>query len=57
MMPDAEPLFCRLPLLNVQIMQPSENGVLVMGRRTSPAYAPAFVDAVKEVTGARYVKP
>ena len=42
---------------NDQIMQPSENGVLVMGRRTSPAYAPAFVDAVKEVTGTRYVKP
>jgi dipeptidase len=42
---------------NDQIMQPSENGVLVMGRRTSPAYAPAFVDAVKEVTGDRYVKP
>jgi dipeptidase len=42
---------------NDQIMQPSENGVLVMGRRTSPAYAPAFIDAVKEVTGDRYVKP
>jgi dipeptidase len=27
------------------------------GRRTSPAYAPAFIDAVKEVTGDRYVKP
>ena len=42
---------------NDQIMQPSENGVVVMGRRTSPAYAPAFVDAVKDVTGDRYVKP
>jgi dipeptidase len=25
--------------------------------RTSPPYAPAFIDAVKEVTGDRYVKP
>ena len=25
--------------------------------RTSPPYAPAFIDAVKEVTGNRYVKP
>ena len=42
---------------NDQIMQPSENGVVVPGRRTSPKYAPAFVEAVKEVTGDRYVKP
>ncbi len=42
---------------NDQIMLPSENGVLVRGRRTSPEYAPAFVDAVKDVTGDRYVKP
>ena len=42
---------------NDQIMQPSENGVVVQGRRTSPAYAPAFVDAVKAQTGNRYVKP
>ena len=42
---------------NDQIMQPSENGVVVMGRRTSPAYAPAFIDAVKAQTGDRYVKP
>ena len=42
---------------NDQIMQPSENGVVVAGRRTSPAYAPAFVDAVKDITGDRYVKP
>ena len=42
---------------NDQIMQPSENGVVVAGRRTSPAYAPAFVDAVKNVIGDRYVKP
>ena len=42
---------------NDQIMQPSENGVLVAGRRTSPAYAPAFVDAVKAQTGDRYVRP
>ena len=42
---------------NDQIMLPSENGELVPGRRTSPAYAPAFIDAVKEVTGDRYLKP
>ena len=42
---------------NDQIMQPSENGVVVAGRRTSPAYAPTFVDAVKAQTGNRYVKP
>ncbi len=42
---------------NDQIMQPSENGVVVPGRRTSPKYAPAFIEAVKEVTGDRYVKP
>ena len=42
---------------NDQIMQPSENGVLVPGRRTSPAYAPAFIEAVKDQTGTRYVKP
>ena len=42
---------------NDQIMQPSENGVLVPGRRTSPAYAPAFIDAVHAQTGDRYVKP
>jgi len=42
---------------NDQIMQPSENGVVVAGRRSSPAYAPAFVDAVKAQTGSRYVHP
>jgi len=42
---------------NDQVMQPSENGVVVAGRRTSPAYAPAFIDAVKSETGDRYVKP
>jgi dipeptidase len=42
---------------NDQVMQPSENGVVIPGRRTSPAYAPVFVDAVKEQTGSRYVKP
>ena len=42
---------------NDQIMLPSENGELVQGRRTSPAYAPAFIDAVKAQTGERYVKP
>jgi dipeptidase len=42
---------------NDQTMQPSQNGEIVRGRRTSPAYAPAFIDAVKSVTGDRYVKP
>jgi dipeptidase len=42
---------------NDQTMQPSENGRIVRGRRTSPAYAPAFIDAVKAQTGDRYVKP
>ena len=42
---------------NDQIMQPSKDGEIVPGRRTSPAYAPAFIDAVKAQTGDRYVKP
>ena len=42
---------------NDQIAQPSENGELTRGRRTSPAYSPAFIDAVKAQTGDRYVKP
>ncbi len=41
---------------NDQIMLPSENGELVRGRHTSPAYAPAFIDAVKKETGDRYVR-
>ena len=42
---------------NDQVMQPSENGVVVAGRRTSPAYAPVFIDAVKTETGTRYIHP
>ena len=42
---------------NDQIMRPSENGVIGPGRHTSPAYAPAFIDAVHAQTGDRYVKP
>jgi dipeptidase len=42
---------------NDQIMRPSENGVFGPGRHSSPAYAPAFIDAVKAQTGDRYVKP
>jgi len=42
---------------NDQIMLPSENGAVVPGRRSSPAYAPAFIDAVRAQTGDRYVKP
>ena len=41
---------------NDQVMQPSEGGVVVPGRRTSPAYAPVFIDAVKARTGERYVR-
>lgn len=41
---------------NDQIMLPSKDGELIHGRHTSPAYAPAFVDAVKEITGVRYVR-
>ena len=42
---------------NDQIMQPSENGVVIPGQRTSPAYAPAFIDGVKELTADRYLQP
>ena len=42
---------------NDQSMMPSENGVFVRGRATPPAYAPAFIEAVKAQTGDRYVKP
>ncbi len=39
---------------NDQIMRPSKDGDVVFGRYSSPAYAPAFVDAVKKETGKRY---
>ena len=42
---------------NDQSMMPTENGEFVRRRATPPAYAPAFVDAVKAQTGDRYVKP
>ena len=42
---------------NDQIMRPSKDGEVVPGRHTSPQYAPAFIEAVKETTGERYVKP
>jgi dipeptidase len=42
---------------NDQIMRPGEQGVIGPGRHTSPAYAPAFIDAVHAQTGDRYVKP
>lgn len=42
---------------NDQIMLPSKDGELVPGRHTSPAYAPAFRQAVKDLTGDRYVRP
>ena len=42
---------------NDQIMRPSQDGEVVPGRHSSPAYSPVFIDAVKEQTGTRYVKP
>ena len=42
---------------NDQIMLPSSGGELAPGRRTSPPYAPAFIDAIKDVTGDRYIRP
>lgn len=39
---------------NDQIMQPSENGVVVPGRRTYPAYSQPFIDAIQNQTGDRY---
>lgn len=42
---------------NDQIMRPSRDGEIAPGRHTSPAYAPAYIDGVKAVTGKRYVKP
>ena len=42
---------------NDQIMRPSKDGEIVPGRHTSPAYAPAFIDAMKAQTGQRYIPP
>ena len=42
---------------NDQIMRPGKDGEIAPGRHTSPAYAPAYIDGVKTVTGKRYVKP
>ena len=42
---------------NDQIMLPSKDGELAPGRHTSPAYAPAFIEAVKQQTGDRYIQP
>ena len=41
---------------NDQIMRPSKDGAVVPGRHSSPAYAPAFVEAIKAETGDRYVR-
>ena len=41
---------------NDQIMRPSKDGEIVPGRHTSPAYSPAFIEAVREATGERYVR-
>ena len=41
---------------NDQVMRSSKDGAVVPGRHTSPAYAPAFVEAVKAETGDRYVR-
>ena len=42
---------------NDQVMRPSKDGEIVPGRHTSPAYAPAFIEAIKDQTGNRYVRP
>ena len=42
---------------NDQIMLPSKDGEFVPGRHSSPAYAPAFRQAIKDLTGDRYVRP
>ena len=42
---------------NDQIMLPSAGGELLPGRHTSPAYSPAFINAIKAETGNRYVRP
>ena len=42
---------------NDQVMRPSKDGEVLPGRHTSPAYAPAFIDAMKAQTGKRYVRP
>ena len=42
---------------NDQVMRPSKDGEIVPGRHTSPAYAPAFIEAMKAQTGDRYIKP
>lgn len=42
---------------NDQIMLPSKDGEIIPGRHSSPAYSPAFIEAVKEQTGNRYVRP
>ena len=42
---------------NDQIMRPTKDGEFIPGRHTSPAYAPAFIDAIKAQTGSRYVRP
>ena len=41
---------------NDQSLRPSENGVVVPGRSSSPAYAPAFIEAEQAVTGERYIR-
>ena len=42
---------------NDQVMRPSKDGEIVPGRHSSPAYAPAYIDAVKAQTGERYITP
>ena len=41
---------------NDQIMRPSKDGAVVPGRHSSPAYAPAFIQGIKDATGKRYVR-
>ncbi len=41
---------------NDQIMRPSKDGAVVPGRHSSPAYAPAFIQGIKDATGKRYMR-
>ena len=41
---------------NDQVMQPSRDGAVIPGRPAAPDYAPAFIEAVKNQTGDRYVR-
>ena len=42
---------------NDQIMKPSENGVIVPGRYTTPGYDQQFREQISKDTGTRYLMP